>query len=757
MKRLTSYTEKLNGALLVAAVLWGFGFMPGSGQAQTMTINCPDPGFGEVAAPPVPGILPFVPMTTLKTTANPVIPGWPSAPALRGDLAAYVVNLNAAIRLGKALFWDMQAGSDNKTACASCHFHAGADSRARNQLNPGANKAWDADAPNYTLLPTDFPFFISPQADTDSIAGSQGVRLSTFKGFNRTGGESTTAVADPVFNVGGVNVRQVTALNSPSAINSVFNHRQFWNGRAQPEFNGVNPFGSRDTSARVWMLDPRGTPVKIDIRIANASLASQAVGPPLSTSEMSAIGRTFPDLGRKMLLIKPLGLQKVSPTDSVLGPVADPVKGLTVSYKTMIQQAFQAKWWNSKKNVSVDGQSYTMMEANFSMFWGLSLMLYQATLVSDDTPMDQYLASRVFDLNTGLVSSHNPSWLEPVAARLQSEFPGITKEDILRGLELFEKPVAIGADGLPVMPPPPGSGVGCNLCHVGAETTSASIQNLAGHGLEPGDIVFKNAGFDLRLERMFMTFPPVPTGTMSITYDPSSYTVVPLNQYPAEIAVYDAGWYNVGARPTADDLGVGGVDPFGKPLSWTELFQKTLVDPGSIAVPGGGLGCFASPPAAAATSPFAGEVLNPFTGLPLLAGPLRRNESTDVPGSFKTPGLRNVELTGPYLHNGGKSTLLQAVEFYDDGGNFPENPTLSPLIRPLGMTPEQVNSLVAFMVALTDERVRWEKAPFDHPELIVPNGQAANGTDITITLPAVGAAGAATPLQRFLGLNPFTP
>lgn len=40
------------------------------------------------------------------------------------------------IVLGKALFWDMQAGSDGM-ACASCHFHAGADARLRNQLNPG--------------------------------------------------------------------------------------------------------------------------------------------------------------------------------------------------------------------------------------------------------------------------------------------------------------------------------------------------------------------------------------------------------------------------------------------------------------------------------------------------------------------------------------------------------------------------------------------------------------------------------------------
>ena len=68
-------------------------------------------------------------------------PGW--AQSLRTAtvpqpffLSNYVLNKTAAIRLGKALFWDMQVGSDGVQACATCHFHAGADSRIRNQMNP---------------------------------------------------------------------------------------------------------------------------------------------------------------------------------------------------------------------------------------------------------------------------------------------------------------------------------------------------------------------------------------------------------------------------------------------------------------------------------------------------------------------------------------------------------------------------------------------------------------------------------------------
>jgi cytochrome c peroxidase len=50
-------------------------------------------------------------------------------------LDSYVQDQTALVVLGKALFWDMQAGSDGRTACASCHFHAGADHRVQNQLS----------------------------------------------------------------------------------------------------------------------------------------------------------------------------------------------------------------------------------------------------------------------------------------------------------------------------------------------------------------------------------------------------------------------------------------------------------------------------------------------------------------------------------------------------------------------------------------------------------------------------------------------
>ncbi|MGE4602970.1 MAG: cytochrome c peroxidase, partial [Planctomycetota bacterium] len=57
---------------------------------------------------------------------------------LPANLSEFVVDTTKAIELGKALFWDSQRGSDGATACATCHFSGGSDTRDRNQAHPGA-------------------------------------------------------------------------------------------------------------------------------------------------------------------------------------------------------------------------------------------------------------------------------------------------------------------------------------------------------------------------------------------------------------------------------------------------------------------------------------------------------------------------------------------------------------------------------------------------------------------------------------------
>jgi cytochrome c peroxidase len=75
-------------------------------------------------------------------------------------------------------------------------------------------------------------------------------------------------------------------------------------------------------------------------------------------------------------------------------------------------------------------------------------------------------------------------------------------------------------------------------------------------------------------------------------------------------------------------------------------------------------------------------------------------QSTDV-GKFKVPSLRNVELTGPYMHDGSIATLEEVIDHYDMGGN--PHPNRSGLLRPINMTAQEKADLLAFLKALTDE------------------------------------------------------
>lgn len=129
-----------------------------------------------------------------------------------------------------------------------------------------------------------------------------------------------------------------------------------------------------------------------------------------------------------------------------------------------------------------------------------------------------------------------------------------------------------------------------------------------------------------------------------------------------------------------------------------------------------------------------------------------------VDGAFKVPGLRNVELTGPYFHNGGQLDLDAVLEFYNHGGDAHEGMlTLNGVhIEPmpfLDLSTEERQALKAFLLSLTDERVRFQRAPFDHPQLFVPNGPGAPRSivpgDQLTEIPAVGRHGG-PPQKKFL-------
>lgn len=562
-----------------------------------------------------------------------------SVPRIQG-LGDYVKDEAAAVALGKALFWDQATGSDG-LACASCHFQAGADNRLKNQLSPGLTSgdtsfqrtaSGSAGGPNYILKAADFPLhqFANPKKKgsrlkftTNDVVSSQGVYLGHFTGSsNGSHNDACERVSDPVFHVRGISTRRVEPRNSPSTINAALNFRNFWDGRANNAFNGVDPFGLRNSGARVlWHTGGGLEERRVELR--NASLASQGVGPAVSDIEMICQGRSFASFGRKMIPRVALSLQTVHPEDSVLGALRDTAtgKGLTRTYEEMIKAAFQDALWSA--DGPADG-SFTQMENNFSLFWGIALQLYQATLISDAAPYDR--------------------WAEGSASAL-------TKRQ-LNGLDVF---VTKGK---------------CIACHKGPEFSSAASVLQAEH--QEGGLV----------ERMRMG--------------------------DGGVALYDNGFYNIGVTRTAADIGLGGTDPFGNPLSFSQqyaagrLVDAFRVDPCSFEEPFNPSRCSDEP------AELGGERLA-------------------VRGAFKTPILRNVELTGPYFHDGSAASLEQVVQFYNRGGNF-NNPEQDPDITELGLSDREVKDLVLFMQALTDPRVKNESAPFDHPQLFVPNGHPGKET-----------------------------
>jgi cytochrome c peroxidase len=80
-------------------------------------------------------------------------------------------------------------------------------------------------------------------------------------------------------------------------------------------------------------------------------------------------------------------------------------------------------------------------------------------------------------------------------------------------------------------------------------------------------------------------------------------------------------------------------------------------------------------------------------------------QPTDI-GAFKTPTLRDVELTSPYMHNGSLTTLIDVVRFYNRGGNA--NSHLDSRMSQLQLTDAEINDLVEFMRALTSDDVLRE-------------------------------------------------
>jgi len=90
------------------------------------------------------------------------------------------------------------------------------------------------------------------------------------------------------------------------------------------------------------------------------------------------------------------------------------------------------------------------------------------------------------------------------------------------------------------------------------------------------------------------------------------------------------------------------------------------------------------------------------------SGHFNFKKNAEYLGKFKTPGLRNVAVTAPYMHNGMFKTLEEVVNYYNDPGKIVPNPiNRDPDIgKPLGLTEKEKRSLVAFLKTLTDKKFR---------------------------------------------------
>ena len=95
---------------------------------------------------------------------------------------------------------------------------------------------------------------------------------------------------------------------------------------------------------------------------------------------------------------------------------------------------------------------------------------------------------------------------------------------------------------------------------------------------------------------------------------------------------------------------------------------------------------------------------NTFANNGMAGGDSGREKITgkaDDRGKFKVPTLRNVALTGPYMDDGSLATLRDVVDHYSRGGQG--HPNIDPTIRPLNLTEQEKQDLLAFLESLIDE------------------------------------------------------
>lgn len=778
---------------------------------------------------------PTSPNYAINSAANLEVDPIALAPSNENDYVTFAGRADSTA-LGKALFWDMQVGSDGVQACGSCHFHAGADNRTKAQLNPNdvggdldlevfGNRAVPPANPqnnNQDVVVGDFPFhklidlsipgerasdgdgIVDHNPDnvashSNDVMSSMGVKFGKFHDIPTPGGGRGSSAfvqlsgntprplkpdlrsPNPADNVDPIplfqGLRRVEPRNTPTLFASAMNFDNFWDGRARHDFQGGSVFGASDPGHHVFVnngaVNGPLTATRQIIRFV--SLASLSTGPVLSKFEMSFEGRNWAKVGKKLLQVGvvPLANQLVSTSDSVLGrysnqggsacaglPAADRSgpgstalnrPGLCISYNALIRRSFYSHLWAARSqhlngapdpgdpfdlysltiaagNLTETGDAnmngvpdglentnqFTQMEANFSLFFGLSVHKWGQMLAPDDSPMDRF-----FDKNTDAFSTFgeanepgiafdllNCGQFNPVTEEIQGQpcftevgnfkrDPGVVARigvtleggtdgvlvpaggtrsggvDPLLGLDLF-----LGSNLS--LKNPRFRSLRCGECHAAGNLTDATFETS--HQVSFGDKIqefvtgqpgiehFPEAlgrgrvisGFLLEGELQENAQDGVERNVANFALDEGGF--------PQGQALFDNGMYNIGVTPTLNDLMRGLNDPFGFPLSLSILALKNL---GGLDYSPGG-----DNPADGFAQPGMPGSLVPAPGIPL--------ETFDPEAEAECVGLSPDELASTVeCSSGGLFEETAQDQHINPGfGEEPANPLLPPYLAP---------------------------------------------------------------------------
>jgi cytochrome c peroxidase len=430
-------------------------------------------------------------------------------------------------------------------------------------------------------------------------------------------------------------------------------------------------------------------------------------------------------------MTRPLEGQEIHRNDSLFGrhgPKGDlrdwSGRGLKsyLKYKDLIKKAFHKKYWGATGRyvVTDDGRlrrtflgGYSHMEQNFSLFWGLSIMLYEATLISDQSRFDQ-ANDALGGCLTQFAGPCDPS---------QAGFTELEAD----GFTLFR-----GGLG-----PTPGGA--CVACH-GGPLLSAAAVTADQPPLPPVNRLPPRSGQPTLEDTGFFGI-----GTRPVTEDRGLGGTDPYGNPLSFTRQYKAGLGD-GANGTPD------------PDAMVDDFE---VDPCADFLAPFAPDCSLPPTGAAAAGLRVGVDS-------AVKAPSLRNVAL-TPPYFHYGGYASLEQVIEFYARGGSRRDIDATG--DNSGTGPlgeGNPDgsipvagppfgsntsgiINPLNLALGGAKNQeygIRALVAFMKTTTDPRVQCDAAPFDHPQLYLTHGhheydadRDGRADDVVVELPAVGQYG----------------